>query len=189
MIDEELRADARANKDRILDVAREALMADPVASLNSIAKAAGVGAGTLYRHFPTRESLVLGLYRKEIASLVTLAPSLLAKNSPVQALRLWCDRLVRFGKMKYGVADIVHAATSAQDRQEHYGPMLGAVRQMIEACERSGDIPAGTNPEDVLVFLGLLWRIPPTAAGEDRIRRLMALAFRGIGMKDPPLQQ
>jgi len=187
MVNEELRADARANKDRILDVAREALIADPAASLNSIAKAAGVGAGTLYRHFPTRESLVLGLYRKEIALLVALAPSLLAKHSPGQALRLWCDRLVKFGKMKYGVADMVYAATSAQDRQEHYGPMLDAVRQMIEACEGSGDLPAGTDPEDVLVFLGLLWRIPPTAAGEERIRRLLALAFRGLGMKDSPV--
>ncbi len=189
MIEEELRSDARANKDRILDVAREALTADPAASLNSIAKTAGVGAGTLYRHFATRESLVLALYRKEIASLVALAPSLLAKHSPGQALRLWCDRLVKFGKMKYGVADIVHAATSAQDRQEHYGPMLGAVRQMIEACEISGDLPQGTDPEDILVLIGLLWRIPPTPAGEARVRRLLALAFRGLRIKDPPAPQ
>ena len=183
MVDEDLRADARANKDRILEVAREALTENPAASLNSIAKAAGVGAGTLYRHFPTRESLVLGLYRKEIASLVALAPSLLAKHSPLEALRLWCDRLVKFGKMKYGVADIVHAATSAQDRQEHYGPMLGAVRQLIEACERSGDMPAGNHPEDVLILLGLLWRVPPTAAGEERVKRTLALVFRGLGIR------
>jgi len=67
--------------------------------------------------------------------------------------------------------------------------MLDAVRQMIEACESSGDIPAGTDPEDVLVFLGLLWRIPPTAVGEERVRRLLALAFRGLGMKDPSVHQ
>jgi AcrR family transcriptional regulator len=185
MSSEELRADARANRDRILEVAREALTLDPAASLNSIAKAAGVGAGTLYRHFPTRESLVLALYRKEIASLAALAPALLAEHSPVQAFRLWCDWLVKFGKMKYGIADIVHASTSAQDRQEHYGPMLEAVRQMIEACESSGDVIGGTNSEDVLVLLGLLWRIPPTAGGEERVRRLLALVFRGLGMRDP----
>ena len=185
MVDQELRADAQANKDRILDVAREAFIADPAASLNSIAKAAGVGAGTLYRHFPTRESLVLGLYRKEIDTLVALAASLLAKHPPGQAFRHWCDRLVKFGKMKYGVADIVHAATSAQDRQELYAPLLAAVCQMIEACEDSGDIRAGTDPEDVLVLLGLLWRIPPTAAGEKRVRRLLALAFRGLELQDP----
>ena len=126
---------------------------------------------------------MLSLYRKEIAALVALAPSLLDKHPPVRAFRLWCDRLVEFGKMKYGVADIVHAATSAQDRMEHYAPMLGAVRQLIEASEAAGDIRSGTDPEDVLVLLGLLWRIPPTAAGENRVKRLLTLVFRGLGMK------
>ncbi len=78
-----LRSDAQANKELILDVARNALAADPNASLNSIAKEAGIGAGTLYRHFPSRESLVLGVYRKEVDLLVALAPSLLAKHTPI----------------------------------------------------------------------------------------------------------
>ena len=181
--DEILRADARANRDRILDVARDALATDPAASLNSIAKAAGVGAGTLYRHFPSRESLVLGVYRKEIDTLVSLAPALLAKHAPLQAFRVWCDRLAKFGRMKYGVADIVHAATSDQDLQETYKPMLNAVRQLICACEGSGEIRAGSDPEDFLVFVGLLWRIPPNSAGEARVKRLLALAFRGLGAK------
>ena len=182
MVDDEiLRADARANRDRILDVARDALAADPAASLNSIAKAAAVGAGTLYRHFPSRESLVLRVYRKEIETLVALAPTLLAKYPPLQAFRTWCDRLATFGRMKYGVADIVHAAISDEDLEETYRPMLGAVRQLIEACEHSGDIRAGTHPEDFLVFVGLLWRIPPDATGRARVKRLLALAFRGLG--------
>ncbi len=182
--DARLRADARANRDRILDVARDALSADSAASLNSIAKAANVGAGTLYRHFPSRESLVLGVYRKEIDTLVALAPILLAKHPPLQALRAWCDRLAKFGRMKYGVADIVHAATSDQDVEEIYTPMLGAVRQLISACERSGDIRPKADPEDFLVFVGLLWRIPPDSTGEARVKRLLALAFRGLGAKD-----
>lgn len=182
MGDEELRADARANRDRILDVARDLLLGNPEASLNSIAKAADVGAGTLYRHFPNREALVLALYQKEIATLAALAPTLLAKHPPVRAFEAWCEKLVRFGKMKYGVADIVHASTSAEERRERYGPMLGAVRQMVEACEQSGDVRPGTEPEDVLVFLGLLWRIPPTSSGEERIKRLLQLLFRGLGI-------
>jgi AcrR family transcriptional regulator len=137
VVDESLRADARANRDRILDVARDALAIDPAASLNSIAKAAGVGAGTLYRHFPSRESLVLGVYRKEIDTLVALAPVLLAKHPPLQAFRIWCDRLAKFGRMKYGVADIVHAATSDHDLQETYRPMLGAVRTLKSLCRLS----------------------------------------------------
>ena len=182
--DENLRSDARANKDRILDVERDALTADPEVSLNAIAKAAGVGAGTLYRHFPSRESLVLGVYRKEIDVLVALAPRLLTQHPPLQAFRVWCDHLAKFGRMKYGVADIVHAATSDKDVQETYGPMLGAVRQFIEACEGSGDIRQGTDPEDFLVFVGLLWRIPPNSAGQVRVKRLLALAFRGLGVED-----
>ena len=179
--DEKLRADAQANRDRILDVARDALAADPAASLNSIAKIAGVGAGTLYRHFPSRESLVLGVYRKEIDTLVALAPALLTKHAPLQALRIWCDQLAKFGRMKYGVADIVHAATSDQDLQDTYTPMLGAVRQLMEACEGAGEIRPGTNAEDFLMLLGLLWRIPPNAEGQARVQRLLALAFRGLG--------
>ena len=181
--DEKLRADAQANKDRILEAARDALAADPTASLNSIGKAAGVGAGTLYRHFPSRESLVLAAYRKEIDTCVALAPILLTKHPPLQAFRIWCDRLAKFGRMKYGVADIVHAATSDQDTQETYQQMLGAVRQLFAACEALGDIRPESNPEDFLVFVGLLWRIPPTTAGEARIKRLLALAFQGLGAK------
>ena len=182
MADEELlRADARAHRARLLEVARDAIAADAAAARNSIAKAAGVGAGTLYRHFPSRESLVLGVYRKEIDVLVALAPTLLAKHPPIEAFRIWCDRLAKFGRMKYGVADIIHAATSEQDLQESYTPMLGAVRQLLEACERSGDLRGGSDPEDFLMLVGLLWRIPPTADGEARVKRLLALAFRGLG--------
>ena len=141
------------------------------------------GAGTLYRHFPSRESLVLGVYRKEIDTLVALAPTLLSKHPPLQAFRLWCDRLAKFGRMKYGVADIVHAAASNQDLHETYWPMLSAVRQLMNACEASGDIRPGTDPEDFLVFVGLLWRIPPDSTGEARVKRLLALVFKGLGVK------
>lgn len=62
--------------------------------------------------------------------------------------------------------------------------MLGAVRQLIHACENSGDVRPGTDPEDFLVFVGLLWRIPPDSAGEARVKRLLALVFRGLGVED-----
>jgi AcrR family transcriptional regulator len=81
--DEKLRADARANRNHILDMVRDA--ADPAASLNSIAEAAGVGAGTFYRQFSSREALVLGVYRKEIDALVALAPKLLTNHPPLRA--------------------------------------------------------------------------------------------------------
>jgi AcrR family transcriptional regulator len=182
--DEKLRADARENRDHILEVARNALAVDSKVSLNAIAKAAGVGAATLYRHFPSRGALVLGVYRKEIDELVALAPLLLAQHPPLLAFRMWCDRLATFGRMKHEVADILHAVKSDQDVQETYWPMLGAVRQLMEACEGSGHIRSGVDAEDFLLLLGFFWQIPPTPAGEARVKRLVALIFRGLGARD-----
>ena len=164
--------------------ARDALAADPAASLNSISKAAGVGPGTLYRHFPSREALVLGVYRKEIDDQVARAPRLLATHPPLEAFRAWCDRLVHLGKVKHGIASLLHAASTDRDIQETYQPMLGAVRELIQACESSGEIAAGANAEDVLTLVGLLWRIPPTSEGEARAKRILALVFRGLGAKE-----
>ena len=173
---------------RALRPRSDALAAEPNASLNSIAKEAEVGAGTLYRHFPTRESLILAVYRKEIETLVALAPALLAKHPPLQAFRIWCGRLAKFGRMKYGVADIVHAAASEGDAQSSYAPMLGAVRQLMDACKAAGAIDAEAAPEDFLLMVGLLWRIPPSAAGEAQVQRILAIAVRGLGAKDQPLE-
>jgi AcrR family transcriptional regulator len=184
--DDKLRADARANRDRILAVARDALAADPEVSLHSIAKAAGVGQGTLYRHFPTREALVLGVYRNEIDALVALAPQLLVEHPPLLAFRMWCDRLAKFGKVKHGVADLLHVTRSEQDFQETYWPMLNAVRKLMDACQASGEIRPDADAEDFLMLMGLLWRILPTAEGEARVKRLLALAFRGLGAEDAP---
>jgi AcrR family transcriptional regulator len=180
----QLRMDARANRDRILDVARTTLVAEPQAPLTAIAKAAGVGQGTLYRHFPSREALLLGVYRKEIDELVELAPTLLAEHPPLMAFRLWCDRLAQFGRLKRGVADALRAALSEQDLQETYWPMVEVVRQLIMACEGADGIHPGAQAEDILVLLSALWRIPPSSAGEAQAERLLALIFRGLGAKD-----
>ncbi len=178
---EKQRADARANRDRILAVARDALAADPGASLHSIAKAAGVGQGTLYRHFATREALVLAVYRSEVEALVALAPALLGEQSPLAAFRTWCDRLAQYGRRKHGIADAVHAAMSERDYQESYWLMVGAVRQLMAACEASGGISPGTDAEDFLQLLACMLQLPPTADGEARAQRLLALVFRGLG--------
>ncbi len=184
--EENLRADARANRDRILEVARDALAVDPAASLHSIAKAAGVGQGTLYRHFATREALILGVYRKEIDALVKLAPALLAEHPSLSAFRLWCDRFAQYGRRKHGIADVVRAAMSDRDFEQTYRPMVRAVGQLMGACERSGEIPPGADAEDFLQLLGCMLQIAPTPAGEARAKRLLALAFRGLGAKDVP---
>jgi AcrR family transcriptional regulator len=182
--DDKLRADARANRARILEVARATLAADPDAPLHFIAKTAGVGQGTLYRHFATREALVLSVYRSEIDALVELAPVLLAEHPPLQAFRMWCDRFAQAGRRKHGIAALVRAAMSDQDFQDPYWPMVGAVRQLLEACERSGEIAPDADAEDLLQLLGCMIQIPPTPEGEARTKRLRALVFRGLGAED-----
>lgn len=177
---EALRADAQQNRDRILEVARDALAAAPDVSMNAIGKAAGVGAGTLYRHFPSREALVLGVYRKEIQALVDLAPELVAECPSLIAFRRWCDRLAHYGRIKHGLAGVLHAAMTDRDYQETYGPMVGAIDRLLRACEASGDFAPGADAEDVLLLLGFLWRIEPGAAGEARADRLLDLVVRGL---------
>jgi AcrR family transcriptional regulator len=178
--DDELRADAQQNRERLLEAARTALAASPDASLNSIAKAAGVGPGTLYRHFPNREALVLAVYRQEIQALVDLAPALIAKHPPLVALRLWFDRLAHYGRIKHGLADVLHAAMTDGVYGETYGPMVGAIDRLLRACEAAGKIGPGADAEDVLLLMGFLWRIEPGREGEARAKRLLDLVIAGL---------
>ncbi len=180
-----LRADARLNRGRILDVARDALVSDPEASMSAIAKMAGVGQGTLYRHFPTRGALLLGVFRREIEGVIAFGPTLLADHPPLQAFRLWCDRLAEFGRAKQGVADALHAALSDGDVQEIYPRLLGTVGQLLEASACAGEISPGADPRDVLLLLSALWRIPSTAAGKAQTERLIDFIFRGLAAENP----
>jgi AcrR family transcriptional regulator len=177
---EPLRADAQQNRDRILEVAREALAVSGDASLNSIAKKAGVGPGTLYRHFPSREALVLAVYRHEVQRLADLAPRLLEKHRPLDALRLWFERLAYYGKIKHGLADVLHAATSDGLVGETYGPVIGAITLLLRACEEAGSIRSDLDPDDVLLILGFLWRLDPGRDSEARARRLLDLVIDGL---------
>ena len=181
---EPLRADAQQNRDRILEVARHAFAASGDASLNSIAKQAGVGPGTLYRHFPNREALVLAVYRHDVQLLADAAPRLLARHPPVEALRLWFDRLAHYGRIKHGLADVLHAATSEDLVGESYGPIIGAVTLLLRACEEDGSIRPGLDPDDVLLLLGFLWRIDPddgdSSDGAARAGRLLDLVMDGL---------
>jgi AcrR family transcriptional regulator len=185
---EPVRADAQQNRDRILAVAREALIAASDASLNSIAKKAGVGPGTLYRHFPNRESLVLAVYRRDVQQLVDYAGALLAEHPPLDALRLWFDRLAHYGRIKQGLADVLHAATSDGLVGETYGPVIGAITQLLRACDAAGAIRPGLDPDDVLLLLSFLWRIAPGPDQEARAGRLLGVVVDGLraGAPTPP---
>jgi AcrR family transcriptional regulator len=177
---EPLRADAQQNRDRILKVARDALTADGDASLNSIANKAHVGIGTLYRHFPTREALILAVYRRDFQLLIDSAPALLAQHPPVQALRLWFDRLAYYGKVKHGLADVLHAVRNDGLAGESYGPVIGAITMLLRACEQDGSVRAGHDPDDVLLLLGFLWRIDHSGDWQAQAGRLLDLVMAGL---------
>jgi AcrR family transcriptional regulator len=175
-----LRADAQQNRERILEAAREAFAESGDASLNSIAKKAGVGPGTLYRHFPNREALVLAVYRYDVQKLADAAPELLASHPPVRALRLWCDRLAHYGLIKHGLAEVLHSATSDGLAGETYGPVIGAITVLLTACEQDGSIRPGVDPDDILLLLGFLWRIDPGPDAATRAARLLDLVIGGL---------
>ena len=175
-----LRADAQQNRERILEAAREAFAESDDASLNSIAKRAGVGPGTLYRHFPNREALVLAVYRYDVQNLADAAPELLAGHQPLRALRLWCERLAHYGLIKHGLADVLHSATSDGLAGETYEPVIGAITKLLKACEQDGTIRPGTDPDDILLLLGFLWRIDPGPDAAIRAARLLDLVMAGL---------
>ena len=108
---ESVRSDARRNREKLLEVATAAFAAAdgrPV-SLESIARDAGVGIGTLYRHFPNREALVEAIYRTELAEVAAAAEQLLKRHPPKTALRRWMDRYASFVAAKRGMAESLHA--------------------------------------------------------------------------------
>jgi len=179
---EPLRADAQQNRDRILEVALEAFTASGAASLNSIAKQAGVGIGTLYRHFPTREALVLEVYRHEVRQLADAAPVLLETRPPIDALRAWMDRLAHYGMTKAGLADALSTAATSHDglAAETYGPVIRALSMLLQANEQAGTVRAGLDPDDVLLIMGFLWRIDPRTDWRSRSGRLLDLLMDGL---------
>jgi AcrR family transcriptional regulator len=180
-----LRADAQQNRHRILEAARDALATSGDASLNSIAKKAGVGPGTLYRHFPNREALVLAVYRYDMQQLADTAPKLLAESPPIEALRLWLDQLAHYGMIKHGLAGVLHTATSDGLVGETYEPLIGAITQLLRACAEDGSIRAGHDPDDVLLILGALWRIDPGPGAEARAGRLLDFVMAGLRADAP----
>jgi len=182
------RSDAQANRARILEVASQALTEDGDASLNSIAKRAGVGPGTLYRHFPTREALVLAVYRAELEGLVTRATELLRDETPLRALRVYFERLAGYIRIKRGLGDALSAANHDAITTESYGPVIDTIAMILAAGEKDGTIRAGLDPDDVLLMMGCVWRTPPGPAGEEQAARLLDLliesfATRGSGSR------
>jgi AcrR family transcriptional regulator len=168
------RSDALINRDRILQVAHDALAEDPAASLNSIAKRASVGAGTLYRHFPTREDLILAVYARDVKLLSDSVDAVLAEHEPLDALRVWFERLAEYVRIKHGLGEALNTAAAQAAIADSYAPVNAAVATLVEACE--GLVRPDLEPADVVLLMSFLWR----AGSPEQAARTMQLAIDGI---------
>jgi AcrR family transcriptional regulator len=175
------RSDARENRDRILEVARVALEESGDTSLNQIAQRANVGAGTLYRHFPTREALVLAVYQLDVDRLVASAPDLLASRPPLEALRFWTSELVRYMRIKHGLGDALSPGASQAVAERSYGPVIGAITGLLDAGKRDGSIRADADPADFLLLTAALWRAPEEGGHAER---MLGLVLDGLRPRD-----
>jgi AcrR family transcriptional regulator len=177
------RADSQRNRDHLLVTAKAAFAESGAdVALEAIARQAGVGIGTLYRHFPTRESLLAAVYRREVDQLAGAVEPLLAAHRPVEALRAWLNLLVDYMATKRVIAPVLSA--SPGEGQEAYaasGPaILGAMDRLTTAALESGDVRPDLSREDLqrLVFGMTFGYTEPGWA--DSARRLIDVMMSGL---------
>ena len=141
--------------------------------LNAIARQAGVGQGTLYRHFPTREDLLAEVYREDVEELVAAAPALLADHPPLDALARWLDRVADYAQVKRGVFAAVEAGVSAGPGRAQPGPIGEALTALLDAGKADGTVRADVDARDVILLIGYLTRLDE-AEWDTRARHLLA---------------
>jgi AcrR family transcriptional regulator len=177
------RSDAQRNRDAILAAALEALTESPNASLNAIAKRARVANATLYRHFPTREELVLATYQQEVRRLVDAAGQLLEEQAPIDALRSWVERLARYAVTKHGLADALRKATtpgSDLSSTDTYGAIVAALDRLLQANVEAGTLRPGLDADDVILALAGLWQLDPAGDWRAQAQRIYEIVLSGV---------
>ncbi len=178
---ESVRADARRNRDRLLEVATAAFataQGRPV-SLESIARDAGVGIGTLYRHFPNREALVEAIYRAELAEVAAAAGQLLKRHPPQTALRSWMDRYASFVAAKRGMAESLHAIfdSGAMEPSQTRDSIVGAVDALLRAGVEDGTLRSDVQADDVVSSLIGIFL---ASGSPDQTGRMLDLLAAGV---------
>jgi hypothetical protein len=122
------------------------------------------------------------LYRHDIQHLIDLAPALAASQPPLTALKTWFGEVARYGQLKYGAAEVIHAATSDD---EYYEPFVQAIAVLLASGAATGELKRGLDPEDVLMQLSVLWRLDPARGGEARAARILDLIIDGLRAPGP----
>ncbi|MEU2402119.1 helix-turn-helix domain-containing protein [Streptomyces pseudogriseolus] len=177
------RADAARNREQLLAVATRVFMAagkEP--SMRAIAQEAGVGIATLYRHFPTRESLVDAVYQDQVERLTAGARDLLAEVSPATAMRRWMDLFGDWIATKNGMLDTLLAMIDAGEiaHARTRTELLTALTALLDAGRAAGDLRADVTAEDVAAALIGVFTVAPRPASEARAARLLDLLMDGL---------
>ncbi|RDI35191.1 TetR/AcrR family transcriptional regulator [Lentzea flaviverrucosa] len=167
-----MRADAVRNRGLLIEVALDAFTHEKDVTLGAIAKKAGVGIGTLYRHFPTREALIEAVYRTELEKLCDAAPELLETHEPAAALREWMDRFIAYAATKRDLKDALQAviALGLNPFEHSRAKMTEAVQTLLTPLN------ARTEPMDLMALLiGVAQNGDP-----DQARRMLDLIMNGV---------
>jgi AcrR family transcriptional regulator len=147
------RTDAQRNRERILEVAKEAFKRSGAnTSLDDIATQAGVGAGTLYRHFPTRDALLEAVYRTEVEKLAAAERKLAQDMSPIEALRAWMLLFVDYIAAKQIIAPALNTIVGGPSKvyEASRAQVTGAIQALVSRAIESGDIRSDLDPFDLL---------------------------------------
>ncbi|GGN88731.1 TetR family transcriptional regulator [Streptomyces albiflavescens] len=177
-----LRADAQRNEDRLLEAAAAAFAREGAgASVKDIARAAGVGVGTLYRRFPSKELLIEAIYRQEVGRLCEAAEDLTATLPPVDALRTWMERFIDFMAAKHGMADALAVVlTDESERLQTRALLADAITHLLAAVESQSVARPGVGARDVLMALGGISLMAASEEQRDLASRLIDLLLYGI---------
>src|SRR5882724_7954625 len=181
------RVDAVRNRERVLEAAKVVFSAGgPDASLEAVARRAGVGIGTLYRHFPTREALFEAVYRREVDQLSELAEQLKTTAAPVDALRRWLKSNVELVATKKGM--IAALALVAQASSELYAysfdRLTKAIGTLLDRAVAAGEIRSDISAEDVLRALVGMCYMHDQPGWQSNVLRLLDVFVDGLGVRD-----
>ena len=176
------RTDAQRNRERILEVAKEAFTRfGAEASLDDIAKQAGVGAGTLYRHFPTRDALIEAVYRSEVEKLAAAERKFSETMAPMEALRAWMLLFVDHIAAKQIIAPALNSVVGGPTKlyEGSRGLIGGAIDALVKRAIRSGDIRSDLDPFDLLRALIGVSHVASGPGWQQSARRLVDILITG----------
>ena len=176
------RSDAQRNRERILEAAKEAFTRAGVdASLDEIAKEAGVGAGTLYRHFPTRETLLGAVYRTEMEKLASAERKFAEELPPVEALRAWLLLFVDYIAAKQLIGPALTALLGDPKKvfEDSHARVWEAIRALVKRAIKSGDIRKDLDPIDLLRALIGVANVATSPDWQQSARRLVDILIAG----------